>query len=80
VDVRVLEAAKLVRTAYMKQRANDSRGFWTMMRELVNAVWAMEQADAAETAVESASRRRAAAAAPESAGVVLNQHRHSEQP
>jgi len=48
VDVRVLEAAKLVRTAYMKQRANDSRGFWTMMRELANAVWAMETADNAE--------------------------------
>lgn len=50
VDVRVLEAAKLVRTAYMRQRANDSRGFWTMMRELANAVWAMETADNAEAA------------------------------
>ena len=46
--MRVLEAAKLVRTAYMQQRANDSRGFWTMMRELVNAVRTMEQADDAE--------------------------------
>lgn len=50
VDVRVLEAAKLVRTAYMQQRANDSRGFWTMMRELVNAVRTMEAADDAEAA------------------------------
>ena len=48
--MRVLEAAKLVRTAYMQQRANDSRGFWTMMRELVIAVRAMEAADDAEAA------------------------------
>jgi len=48
VDLRVLEAAKLVRTAYMKQRANDSRGLWTMLRELASAVWAMETANDAD--------------------------------
>jgi hypothetical protein len=32
----------------MKQQANDSRVFWTMMCELADAVGAMETADDAE--------------------------------
>jgi hypothetical protein len=43
-EMRVLEAAGWVVRAYRAQRANESAGFWLMMRELAKAV------DEAETA------------------------------
>jgi len=43
-EARVIEAARWVRNAYQRQRANDSRGLWMMLRELSRAV---DEADAA---------------------------------